>query len=687
MEVLKMDFTLAHLPIDVFRLLLSGRQRSYLVIDLWKCGNALLNLKLASSIEYLCLRDTRMSSTSRYPKLVSNLRNLRYFSINRRDHPLMASSADLSLEIRKLSSLTTLKIRCFDCHHSLHNHTPESTYDSTNLIESLYERGESELIDMAAFFPKLTTLKLGRSADARDGYLKDFAGLPPHLTTLCIPLFNPTSETLLKLPRSLTHFKTKFAYLPRVDDWKLAPPGLTDIGKVNHHFDIARHMLPPSIQAHFLVPFPSIATPYPSHLQKLVFYCENVVGDTEIASWVKQLPRNLESLTLNARCPIPPSSLIDLPPTLTELDCSILSSYSIHFSSLEANQIDSSLLFWPSHLKAFSTLSFLSESNLKTLPKGITQLSFGFDSALPLDGSVLPNSLIELKIHGKQHLHLSSSLPSTITSFSFSSPIGLPLGFDAGSLSLLPPHLSSLRLDSLINVPSELSATHDDDYLSTSDWHAMMASISAAATGSTTAPSTLATDVVKLPRHLLSLNVSEWSWKWPLPPTLTELQVRSLQDFPRFIEELEEDPFSILPSGLKKLHFMKSDCIVLSDAAFRSLPHLRSLSVSATFKSSILRNLPRFMNDLYLRLSSLEEEDLPFLPPLLTSGYLNTFLPSSFADYWTEGVDHYTDQLSIQTQLTNRADAASARSWLYPDPRVVQRFANRLECPTFTQTQ
>ena len=49
--------SLADLSADVIAQILDYADTSYLVIDLWKCGNAILNTKLAQSVATVSLKD------------------------------------------------------------------------------------------------------------------------------------------------------------------------------------------------------------------------------------------------------------------------------------------------------------------------------------------------------------------------------------------------------------------------------------------------------------------------------------------------------------------------------------------------------------------------------------------------------------------------------------------------------
>lgn len=166
-------WNLASMPSEFLSLLLSG-SCSHLALMLWKCGDTVLNTKLAHSVLEIDLKDKMWTSTSRYPKLLSSFTKLRYLSINRNGAPLMASSKDLSVELQKLPpTLLTLKIAGREAEEAFYNHAPEWTRENPAYVTVNYELGPSQLIDLQRIFPKLNTLEISGAAASTSGLFLD----------------------------------------------------------------------------------------------------------------------------------------------------------------------------------------------------------------------------------------------------------------------------------------------------------------------------------------------------------------------------------------------------------------------------------------------------------------------------------------------------------------------------------
>lgn len=74
---------LVNLAGDVLAHILSYSGTSHCTILLWKCGNAALNAKLARDAHTIDLKDGNIASTSRWPRMLVELRGLRSLSIQR----------------------------------------------------------------------------------------------------------------------------------------------------------------------------------------------------------------------------------------------------------------------------------------------------------------------------------------------------------------------------------------------------------------------------------------------------------------------------------------------------------------------------------------------------------------------------------------------------------------------------
>lgn len=241
---------LSELPPEILGEILTGKHYSYLVIALWKCGDLRLNRNLANGITYINLKDTKLTSTSRYPKLLSQLKNLRYLSLDRGKHPLNGEPWCLAAELLLLqgSKLETLQIVESKAFQSLFAYSaPVPPHTTPTPIYTQHSNGTSRFLDFSTLFPLLTKLKFG--PETRQGeHLDrnpwgDLAGLPPALTRLSMghvsyvkPQGTP-SRVMALLPRSLISWKLfgKFHGTFAVDDpfWVDPPPHLQVLDKIH----------------------------------------------------------------------------------------------------------------------------------------------------------------------------------------------------------------------------------------------------------------------------------------------------------------------------------------------------------------------------------------------------------------------------------------------------------------------
>ena len=229
--------SLTELPSEVLAFVVSGDNPSYLLLLLWKCGNGLLNRKLAAGVERVQLKDRRLASKSRYPKMLSSLLNLRYLSLDRGLWSLTSSEDDLRRELRKLHASKLEKLKLSSAEAPGLFLQLEGTGASSTYVTTIYNRGESRLLDLSSWFPRLSSLKLTnykkvgfRVAEPSTAsyqafhahkvhriLISDLPGLPDTLTSLTIPelmdLSNASLPFMSLLPRHLKKLKISLQIL------------------------------------------------------------------------------------------------------------------------------------------------------------------------------------------------------------------------------------------------------------------------------------------------------------------------------------------------------------------------------------------------------------------------------------------------------------------------------------------
>lgn len=567
---------LSHLPAVLLGSILGESGSSYLILDLWKCGDKLLNAKLASSVTHIEL-ERHPAYFGNYPRILSEFRSLRYLSL-KSTHDLMKNVMDWQLEVSKLSDrIETLRIESPDASCVFLNFAPDWTQDSSSLIETSYKRGKSSLIDFESKFPRLHTLHL---EDGGDYFIHGLAALPPSLTILStlkitISVGEPTiidqlPPSLLKLDADI-EIESGALQGVYLDAWSRAPPHLESIRSINWYDDI------------------------------------------ETFEW---MPRSL------TECHIPRGVIIAPTPTLPPL------LNSINLISFNASSSELSNTPWPSMLPSNLTRLTLApqndeiqltlDANLHLLPKTLTaliipHLVFGTsliswseirrESIAPGAENIWPPRLEELRLGGHTvRFKDVSLLPSTLKS------LDIALGEYHGATT----HYTRSQFESDF-LPSNLI------YLKlTMRWNR-------AVLDSPNAP-------IILPSTITNLEIEEWhiNWFMTIPRATSSLLIRRLHGAHRSSLTEENDIFKDLPSGLKSLAIERLDGpmaeLLFGEAAFyaqsfSSLPNLEELRVVSigSFPAKVLRNLPRGMMALQIELQDLNEEDAPFIPPRLTT--------------------------------------------------------------------
>lgn len=228
---------LSALPVAILAQILNFHVQNS-AIELWKCGDSLLNYKLSTGgVEHIFLSDSNPLSTSRWPRVLSNFRKLRFLIVVRTNAPF-----DLPEVIRKQlrllpPTLETLQITCWeaaeaflseeaadvnlDAFYTLAAESEDATHQ---LPASMVSTTPVHMWDMTSAFPNLKILGVNNAAK---------------LSSYC-PF---TGADFVQLPRSLQNLTFHIGYPP----WKLTestqyPPGLTHLWI--RHESISEHLIP-----------------------------------------------------------------------------------------------------------------------------------------------------------------------------------------------------------------------------------------------------------------------------------------------------------------------------------------------------------------------------------------------------------------------------------------------------------
>lgn len=643
---------LSHLPSDLLALVLSEHS-SYLVIDLYKCGDSLLNYKLANGgCTEVRLSDNNCLTTSRYPKMLSTLHHLRLLDISRATS-LLLPPMELSLEIQKLSSsLEVLRIACENAGISILNF---NAYDSSYHTVTT-PAGPCRAWDIASRFPKLHTLILEPSKLGAEFQEADLTALPESLTKLEISGFNFDQKNVIStFPPNLKHLAFNSPKRGRGDDKaslvRKLPAGLVTLQGISI----------------------------------LVDWDHFEIGDRALL-----LPRSLEQLTqwdYEALYQWSPD-LQSLPPSLTKLSIML-------GPDAEASLIDIGETF--PNLRALtvrdSSGTSLTQSMTAILPRSLKELKWesganwntwidGEPSLWPKELSVLHLAVYEGQATTPSHAlrHLPRSL--TEVSMYLPSPVGPDTEDGALSLQLLPPGLISLKAviyrptrvlqegapKSLRNVAVTRGRWEGFTFCLPSitdlKGHITMSIDPSLGIGALISPGMRSIDVERVPAEIFSL----------LPLSLEKLSVV------RVAPPYSALSLANLPPGLIQIIIKGHDDALLeiphAEQSFAGLTRLETLRMPEkySFPGRVLRNLPQTIKWITMKISSLEVEDLQALPQSLDALNIGEILSPTMWEHFPVWADPPPHWKRIELRLlSNRLSEAIARSDICPDPRVRER--------------
>lgn len=660
--------SLCSLPVDILGEILNHPTCSYLVIALMKCGNARLNLLLSSAVTYLDLKDTRLASTSRYPKLISSLKKLRHLSLDRGEYSLMSSTADLLFELTCLEGSKLEKL-------SVISAEVPPLFDAGILACINSKDSDTPLMDLATSFPTLRSLTLTVAASSESPTVQE-NGLPPSGDGLrnnafsakprpCPPLRLPPSLTLLdippvevrsdsfplfgSLPRTLKHWRSPIFLRP---DFLTGPPvAMAGFSKV---FDDAPFGIKLECLSGGAIIDKSLAS-----FEFLPRNCDPsgplLTGSLE-REHIQSLPPTTSSMDLRhvSRNQLSGHWILDLPPQLTSLSVMIFESNGF-FSSIPSlpRTLTHLKVFLMYHETPFCDWTLVEEEMAKGNDFWPPALS-----KLELDTECIPYPAFKL-------------LPSTLTELRCwlnSSTINFPLN----------PNLKVLTLNAdmrslSFNVKGAFGA--HGGTLAPGTLPSLESSLTSLVINSKTCT------ITALPNfaNLTSLVVPTWKHSQNsnrcLPKTLTSLIVNTHFEGLPEQPQPDEDAFSFMPAGLRVLQLSRKSendqqrLPVYPAKCFSNLTQLEVLELTsiAWFEAGVLEHLRR-LKSLKIGLVDLDEDSARCINPFLLKLELGFQAgPKCFAlavKNWPPAARAPgSDRIFLR---------ALARSRMYPDPRVLQ---------------
>lgn len=601
---------LSTLPDLVLSQVLSYDDSSFLIINLWKAGDKVLIRKLSRSCERVVLNDASVGSTSRWPKILTELQQLRDLSINRPKGYLM-SSISLSFELRKLSpTLERLNLDClglYDAFYDLSNFKlPDGSFQPVKILD--LNPTDLTLWRFDECWPRLQSFRI--NSEEIGSFLQPsiVLSLSPCLLTLSYPS-TIDQEIMDALPPSLTQLSAR-----QFKNIKIWPPNLINIGIVYleplNALDVVSS-LPRGLQGTLIglsrIEFtPQLASTLPPALLAMAISPTTDVKKLitlEFSLWTHFLPQKLTSLSFHGALFLDARLIGALPRTLTILDGLLANWMDIsHVAQSGRKNLNDKLKldFWPPRLQFLSTLGTLPPPSLifpyitdtlHTLSVTISGRSYSLTEPMPLHlhtfviksnsllklriGVPLPSLLTKLTIFGEAEFDHPRILPPSLLSFTIHGNHSDSLQMESSSLNMLPNTLTSLNMRSYAdfwkNLPSSLTSfsSHVMDPMPTKE------------------------DYASLPMNLIHLKLSfreeqgllAGNLLAGLPSSLLSLYLRPCS--------FSTDIFPVLPRSLRKLHTSISSYSI--DDLRHIPPHIEHISSFLTARSlspEIIEALP-----------------------------------------------------------------------------------------------
>lgn len=648
---------LTDFPPYIIRRILFGTHRSYLVVNLWNCGDQRLNLKLQISIEFMDLKAPATSHKSRFPSMLCWLPKLRYLSVDHGNQLLMPTAKDLRHELSRISAsnLETLHLCCNRDQLGL---TLDSSSESSLSIP-MYTDSSSELVeprffDLKTRFSSLQTLELNHAISTAF-----YSHLPDSLTQLISGNVHWTSESkglLASLPRSLQVWKADLIFddqfarenpeevlLPAMPlIWADPPPALRYISswKVPGHVEFDDFSFLPRTLEHCtlcIMPFkrnfpPSCITTLPPQLDTVTLSVKSFQMVDLPLTLMPLLPSSLTTLELHLSFAMDYAFFASLPRTLKRLSSSggLLPAARIDLGLFQKMEL-SGPAFWPPEL---TELQFQLETfpRIDLLPSTLTALTLQWFDQHIAASTTWPPLLVSLELRFSVLISTTTlriekcKWPSTLKHLEMKGDIIL----DGFSLLNLPQSLETLGL--WTNVSAILLS------------------------GKALGP-------FKLPAGLKKFQATEWSSPLftTLPRSLTYLEIHRLKVTPKpaakplkssttkgplrgksttspsspaasnasdtspNVVEEDEKHWDLLPPALLHLEIPRFAPVLaapqtvasLTGRFFSRLNRLRYLNmILIVMEASALRHFPSTLRGVDISIQNLTSELAPFLSPL-----------------------------------------------------------------------
>lgn len=586
-----MSHSLASLPTELLRSILSIEDRPSALINLFLCGNVPLQHKIAASVTHLSLRSPGLFENRRLPSCLTFMRNLRELSL---EIPslMLYCPFDIFVTIRGLSpTLKKLEIRFIKTW--LKEEDPTDPYDDSPLDSEpslFFDKLVEPLVTALEGRTGLEALHIHTRAFFRAA---DIQRLPSSLTELTIRLpahANATTAAAEALPRGLTRlgvtngFRIEpfvaefFAALPRQLAW-------FEIQGFRQVLTLAMaQRLPPSLR----------------HAPSLQFRLTRSASATHplsISHALLKLPLHTDFLRV----------VSDSLPYLVELKLEGEQNMDCHFIS--------------------------------TLPRTLTSFHGPLDMAT-MKRAVWPPHITSLKTHSTDGLTpvIAASLPPSLRTLGFQV---VSFAVNGALVSALPRSITDLSLDVVapgeeIEFPPSLTSFMSVRYRvelnrlpkNLIHCHLPFTSLKAAS-------------VAGLPHSLKTLSVSRLQLDHVpqdhLPAVAALYDAHNAEHgfseshplFASLPSSSTLNLFDLLPRSLETLEFQHSSTLdKLSPADWSRLPHLTRLRVTGEISEDIILHLPsKRMADLAICTPRLRDEHIAALPRKLTR--LSHYMPEN----------------------------------------------------------
>lgn len=671
-----MPLQLSWLPSEILGVIFNGYSHSFLVIDLWMCGDSTLNKKLETGVTHLFLEQVSEVPKA-LPSVVYRLRSLRLLSVKSGSW-LMKHPLDWPIARSRLpKTLETLNILSKDACFAFMNFAPDWSWTNRLYIETEYSLGKSRFCDIEMLLPSLKSLQLDSFFRYQHGYeealsVLDLPGLPSKLTCLTTYMIESTMDchlVLSRLPRSLTHLDASVAtslrdpetyelneVQPPVSDWHAAPALLERMGMLyTSYSDPTLHWLPRTLIEYDRPLSNTIWTPQLMHslppLQQHV-----LIGTLDLDSfatqqlhWAECLPKNVTSLTFAPQDSTDmlqfslPKDIELLPRTLKEIEIMLM---HVDYPPPWERYASPADLNWPPSLEELTLYRCNAQiSDLNTLPPSIRSIALHADSLTGpnhhhIVGSRLPRNLTSLTCETPSDnrpllsVSIEGPLPSYLSSFSiFNDQFCTGPKIDRTSFEALPSSLTYLAVsitgvtdkDDPWTLPSQLRS------LTITGWH-----IGA---------------LKHIPRTVTYLGL------WEIDGCLDMTCADYLMDLPREISTL------VLHSAIEG----EPTGPCLPEKNYFLSPHLRDLRVFLpwNFSPSILKHLPRQLKELSLHLGALEKDHISLIPPFVQSCFLGETdpLPQDLVELWPLSDARKALQPLMKSRLRSFQDQKGFEFW------------------------